>query len=83
MAREYNPYSQHAYTLSSPISNFDKSSSKMGRFIFIRVYSQCLLPHLEHPDPSEQSDQDDIEDAMDIELLSLLKPWSGEGGEPW
>ena len=43
------------------------------------VSSQCLLPHLEGPDPSKRSDQDDIEDAMDTELLSLLKPWSGEG----
>ena len=55
------------------------SSLKMGMFIFIHVSSQCLLPNLEHLDPSEQSDWDDIEDAMDIELLSLLNPWSGEG----
>ena len=86
MAGEYDPYSQHAYTLSSPISNFDKSlhpvssSLKMGRFIFIWVSSQCLLPLLEHLDPSKQSEWDDIEDTMDIKLLSLSKPWSGEGG---
>ena len=43
------------------------------------VSSQCLLPHLECPDPSEHSNRDDIEDTMDTELLSLLKPWSGEG----
>ena len=51
----------------------------MGRFIFICVSSQCLLPLLEHLDPSERSEWDDIEDAMDIELLSLSKPQSGEG----
>ena len=45
------------------------------------VSSRCLLPHLECPDPSEQSDRDDIEDTMDTELLSLSKPWSGEGEE--
>ena len=28
---------------------------------------------------SEQSDWDDIEDAIDNELLSLSKPWLGEG----
>ena len=43
------------------------------------VSPQCLLPHLERPDPSEQSDWDDIEDAMDTELLSLFKPQSREG----
>ena len=43
------------------------------------VSSQCLLPCLEHLDPSGQSDQDDIEDAIDNELLSLSKPQSGEG----
>ena len=47
----------------------------------MHVSSRCLLPHLEHPDPSKQSDQDDIEDAVDTELLSLLEPWSGEGEE--
>ena len=45
----------------------------------MHVSSQCLLPHLEHLDPSEWSDQDDIEDTADNELLSLLKPQSGEG----
>ena len=43
------------------------------------VSSQCLLPHLEHLDPSKHSNQDDIEDTVDTEILSLLKPWSGEG----
>ena len=38
-----------------------------------------FLPHLECLDPSEWSDWDDIEDAVDNELLSLSKPWSGEG----
>ena len=51
----------------------------MGRFIFIRISSRCLRSRLECLDPSERSKQDDIEDAMDIELLSLLKPWFGEG----
>ena len=45
----------------------------------MHVSSWCLLSHLEHLDPSEQSDQDDTEDTVDNELLSLLKPWSGEG----
>ena len=45
----------------------------------MHVSSRCLLSHLECLDPSEWLDQDDIEDAMDKELLSLLKPWSGEG----
>ena len=45
----------------------------------MHVSSWCLLSHLECLDPSEWSDQDDIEDAIDNELLSLLKPWSGEG----
>ena len=43
------------------------------------ISSQCLLPHLECLDLSEWSDWDDIEDAVDNELLSLSKPWSGEG----
>ena len=43
------------------------------------VSSQCCLPHLECLDPSDWSDLDDIEDIIDKELLSLLKPWSGEG----
>ena len=43
------------------------------------VSSWCHLPHLEHLDPSEWSDLDDIEDVIDNELLSLLKPQSGEG----
>ena len=47
------------------------------------ISSQCLLPHLEHLDLSEQSDWDDTEDTMDNELLSLLKPWSGEGEGNW
>ena len=41
--------------------------------------SWCHLPHLECLDPSEQSDLDNIEDIVDNELLSLLKPQSGEG----
>ena len=45
----------------------------------MHVSSWCLLSHLEHLDPSEQSNWDNTEDAIDIELLSLLKPWSGEG----
>ena len=45
----------------------------------MHVSSWCLLPCLEHLDPSEWSDWDDIEDAIDNELLSLLKPQSGEG----
>ena len=45
----------------------------------MHVSSWCLLPHLECLDLSEWSDQDDIEDAIDSELLSLSKPWSGEG----
>ena len=55
----------------------------MGRFIFIHFSSQCLLPHLEHLDPSEHSDQDDIKDTVDTELLSLSKPQSGEGEGNW
>ena len=45
----------------------------------MQVSSQCLLPHLECPEPSGRSDQDDMEDAVEIELLSLSKPQSGEG----
>ena len=45
----------------------------------MQVSSQCLLPCLECPEPSERSDWDDMEDAMEIELLSLSKPWSGKG----
>ena len=45
----------------------------------MHVSSQTLLPHLEHLDPPEWSDWDDIEDAVDNELPSLSKPWSGEG----
>ena len=45
----------------------------------MQVSSQCLLPRLECLEPSEQSDWDDMEDAMEIELLSLSKPRSGEG----
>ena len=47
----------------------------------MHVSSQCLLPHPECLDPSEQSDWDDIEDAVDTELLSLSKPRCGEGEE--
>ena len=43
------------------------------------VSSWCHLPHLECLDSSEQSDLDDTEDVINNELLSLLKPWSGEG----
>ena len=43
------------------------------------VSYQCLLPHLECPEPSEQSDWDDMEDAIEIELLSLSNPRSGKG----
>ena len=43
------------------------------------VSSQCCVPHLEHLDLPEWSDLDDIEDIVDNELLSLSKPWSGEG----
>ena len=45
----------------------------------MRVSSQCLLPYLEHPEPSEQFNWDDMEDAMEIELLSLSNPRSSEG----
>ena len=45
----------------------------------MHVSSQCLLPCLECLDLSEWSDQD----AVDIELLSLSKPWSGEGEGNW
>ena len=45
----------------------------------MHVSSQCHLPHLECLDPSEWSDLDDIEDVDNNELLSLSKPWSGEG----
>ena len=41
--------------------------------------SRCCLPYLECLDLYEQSDLDDIEDVVDNELLSLLKPWAGEG----
>ena len=41
--------------------------------------SQCCLPCLEHLDLSDRSDLDDIKDIIDNELLSLSKPWSGEG----
>ena len=41
------------------------------------------LPHLECWDPSEWCDWDDIKDAVDNELLSLSKPWSGEGEGNW
>ena len=47
--------------------------------MLIHVSSRCLLPRLEHLDLSEQSDWDGTEDAVDNELLSLSKPWSGEG----
>ena len=47
------------------------------------VSYQCHLPCLEHLNLSEWSDLDNIEDIVDNELLSLLKPWSGEGeGKP-
>ena len=45
----------------------------------MHVSSWCLLPCLEHLDPSEWSDWDDIEDVIDNELLSISKPQSGEG----
>ena len=45
----------------------------------MRVSSQCLLPCLECPEPSEQSDWDDMEDTIGIELLSLSNPRSSEG----
>ena len=45
----------------------------------MHVSSQCLLSCLECLALSERSDQDDIKDAIDNELLSLLKPQSGEG----
>ena len=49
----------------------------------MQVSSQCLLPHLEHPEPSEWSDRDDMEDAIEIELLSLSNPQSGKrDGKP-
>ena len=41
--------------------------------------SRCCLPCLECLDLSEQSDLDNIENTVDNKLLSLLKPWSGEG----
>ena len=41
--------------------------------------SQCHLSCLECLDLSAESDLDDIEDVVDNELLSLSKPWSGEG----
>ena len=47
------------------------------------VSSHCLQPCLECLDPSEWSDWDDIEDTIDNELLSLLKPRSGEGEGKW
>ena len=45
----------------------------------MHVSSWCSLPHLECLDLSDWSDLDDIEDVVDNELLSLSKPWSGEG----
>ena len=45
----------------------------------MHVSSQCHVPHLEHLDLSKRSKLNDIEDVIDDELLSLLKPWSGEG----
>ena len=45
----------------------------------MQVSSQCLLPHLECPEPSEWFDWDDMEDTMEKELLSLSKPRSGKG----
>ena len=41
--------------------------------------SQCCLPRLECLDLSERSDLDDTEDVVDNKLLSVSKPWSGEG----
>ena len=47
------------------------------------VSSECHLLHLECLALSEQSDLDDIEEAVNNELLSVLKPQSGEGeGDP-
>ena len=55
-------------------------SLKTGRFIFIWApSSQCLLPHLECPDPSNLSDLDDTDKVVNNELLSLSNPWSREG----
>ena len=44
----------------------------------MHVSSLCCLPCLECLNLSDQSDLDDIEDVVDNELLSLLKPRSGE-----
>ena len=52
---------------------------KDGEFIFMCASSLCCLPHLQCPKLSDWSDLDDIEDVVDNELLSLSKPWSGEG----
>ena len=50
------------------------------RQVYLHVSFSChLLSHLKHPEPSEWSDWDDLEDAMEIKLLSLSKPRSGEG----
>ena len=45
----------------------------------MHVSSWCHLPCLECLDSSEWSDVDDMEDVIDNKLLSLSKPWSGEG----
>ena len=45
----------------------------------MHVSSQYHLPHLECLDLSEWSDLDNIKEVIDNELLSLSKPWSGEG----
>ena len=45
----------------------------------MHISSRCLLPCLECLDLSKWSNWDDTEDVVDNELLSLLKPQSGEG----
>ena len=86
MIREYDPYIQHTYTLSSPISNFGKSPHPWNPIfkdgeVYLHMHFFSMPPTLSRA--SEQSNWDDIEDAMDNELLLLSKPQSGEGKGNW
>ena len=60
------------------------SSLNMGKLIFIWApVSLHCLPCWEHWEPSDLSDCDNTNKAVNIELLLLLNPQSGEGEGGW
>ena len=87
MVRGYDPYIWHANTPSSPISNFGKSTASLASWVFkdgevyLHMHFFLVPPASSRMSGSVLSGPTRMTLKMPwtMKLLSLSKPWSGEG----